>query len=389
MIMFALLLLDLYLSIVIQLNKNITKDRFMEEIQTNEQTIPQNIQQKEYSWGLDIIRIIAMFLVVLVHSTTFYGFYDTGIISFSTFLAGFGRYIAFACVPLFLLLTGYLNTSKTPSFNYYIKLAKILIEFALCTLIINIVNNLFFQADGSEVITLSLPLYRWYINMYIGLFLLIPFLNYAYKAIPDNFKWGFIITLVLIFSNPQVSTYWTVGYPIMYYFIGMFIKDKQFKVNKIVLLLVILFTCLFQILLFCHPIHPLLYEVENHYNFGCLVISVAIFLLFYNIKSSNEKTIKNVKFLRIIANASIATFLISEIFESFTKQLFNKLTISTFNEKLPYLAYLTPLKFILSVICGIIINFIATKLYYLFNVIVNKIIQKRKKKQLDKNNETC
>lgn len=45
---------------------------------------------KEYNYGLDIIRILAMFFVVLVHSTSFYGFSVYGKLTLSKFFVGGG-----------------------------------------------------------------------------------------------------------------------------------------------------------------------------------------------------------------------------------------------------------------------------------------------------------
>ena len=348
----------------------------MQETQTKENVLQNN--NKPYFWGLDLIRIIAMFFVILVHSTSFYGFKGTEINSFFTFLAGLGRYLSFTCIPLFLILTGYLNHSKEPSKKYYLKLIKILIEFILCGVVVAIFNKIYFNNPTSvlnivtDILCLGYPSYSWYINMFVGLYLLIPFFNYAYNAIPDKYKWLLILSLILIFSSPTVITYWTVAYPIMYYFIGLFLKDKQFKINKILLLVVLLLVCLAQTGLAIIPATSL--YGENHNNLLCVIASVSIFLLFYNLKTENPTKLKSgvTKFLRTIANASLATFLISQIFESLTSVLFNKLSLTTFNARLPFLAYLTPVKFLISVICALLINFIAGQIYKFLLFIINK-----------------
>lgn len=160
----------------------------------------------------------------------------------------------------------------------------------------------------------------------------------------------------------------------MNYFIGLFLKDKQFKVNKLALIGVILVVCIIQTLLFMYPVIPL-YNVENHNNIGCVVLTVAIFLLFYDLRRVNMSKLKKTLcgILRIIANASLSTFLLSVIFESFTSKLFNKLSLTTFIDRLPYIAYLTPLKFVLSVLSGIIISIIATFIFKLLNIIIGCI----------------
>ena len=80
----------------------------------------QNVENDNntYNWGLDLIRVLAMFFVILVHSTSFYGFAGAEISSFSTFMAGIGRYLSYTCIPLFLILTGF-GISKISSFSGY------------------------------------------------------------------------------------------------------------------------------------------------------------------------------------------------------------------------------------------------------------------------------
>ena len=356
----------------------------MEEVKKENLTNMNNDSKNKntYNWGLDIIRVVAMFFVILVHSTSFYGFDGVEISSVSTFFAGVGRYLSFSCIPLFLILTGYLNSNKTPNAKYYLKLLKIFIEYLLCGIFVFFINRFCFdEAIGFgtfliKMLTFEYLSYSWYINMFVGLFLFAPFFNYLYKAIPEKCKWWFIITLLLVFSYPHITSYWTSAYPIMYYFIGVFLKDKQFKIKKYILALCIVGICIIQTLIarFQIPI----YSVENHNNLGCVLLSVSIFLLLSNLTLSDNNSVglKIVKPLRIIANASLSTFLISEIFENFTAQMFAKLELVTFVERLPYLAYLTPLKFVLSVMIGLIITLISLLLYKLIIKCVTKIIKK-------------
>ena len=146
-------------------------------------------EKEPYYYGLDIIRIIAMFLVITVHATTFYGFSLNAKSSIVDALVGAGRYISFACIPLFIILTGYLNSNKEPSWKYFKKIFNFLIEYLLCALIIwgfrALVLKETFTVVGvfTKLFNFSLAPYAWYINMFIGLFLITPFLNILYKNI--------------------------------------------------------------------------------------------------------------------------------------------------------------------------------------------------------------
>ena len=336
-----------------------------------------------HDYGLDIIRIIAMFFVILVHSTTFYGFIDEGIHSFGLFLAGIGRYLSFACVPLFIMLTGYLSLNKTPTLKYYVKLLRILIEFVICAIVVALFRRLYLHDTMSigaflkGVLRFSFPNYSWYINMFVGLYCLAPFLNYILKAIPQNYVITLVIVLLFLFSFPIASPYWEDAYPLMYYFFGALIRVNKdnIKVKKIYLIAIIIIVTLLQTVQVKYQFIPVL-NVNNHYNVGCVVLSVCIFLLFCN-KTSNSKNATLKKSLRIIANASLSTFLVSSIFETLTMQYFSKLALTSFSEKLPYLLYLTPLKFIASVLVAIIINIVAIYIYKLFILLLNKITKNK------------
>ena len=158
----------------------------MEEAIEKLETLKPN--KKPYGIGLDVVRIIAMFLVLMVHSTTTYGFVEEGVNSFVSVLVGAGRYLSYSCVAIFIILTGYLYCNKKPTVKYYVKLVKILIEFFLCAIIIAIFNKLYLgsKTDLSTILyrmfMFSFPDFSWYIRMYIGLFLIAPFKLYYSRA---------------------------------------------------------------------------------------------------------------------------------------------------------------------------------------------------------------
>ena len=343
----------------------------------SETKILKNNNSKTYNYGVDLIRIVAMFFVILVHSTTFYGFNASQIDSFGLFLVGIGRYLSFSCVPLFIMLTGYLNSQKEPTFEYYIKIFKILLEFVLCGLIVFTFHffyykNITFVEFFKSISNFSFPPYSWYINMYLGLFLLAPFFNYIVKGLTKESAILLVIILIIIFSRAQFTTYWTAAYPIMYYILGAIVKKYKINLNKFVLCSIILATCILQTFLSIHPIPK--YSVENHRNLGCLIITVAIFLLLSNktYQIVDGKKSKIFALTRTIANASLSTYLISSIFESITYSYFGKLNIITFADKLPYLLWITPIKFIASVIVGIAISLITNWLYKSIKSLTNK-----------------
>lgn len=96
-------------------------------------------------------------------------------------------------VPLFIMLTGYLNTNKVSE-------KKILsgnVEGADCLRFLFNIDPCFFRKyylhedlslfkSGLKILDFSAIPYAWYIEMWIGLFLFTPFLNLLYEAIPTQ-----------------------------------------------------------------------------------------------------------------------------------------------------------------------------------------------------------
>ncbi len=77
--------------------------------------------------------------------------------------------------------------------------------------------------------------YSWYVNMYIGLYIIIPFLNIIIKEISENKNTFIFAVLVLtcLTAIPYCFDYWTIIYPINYYFIGTYIKSIVLKSKNI------------------------------------------------------------------------------------------------------------------------------------------------------------
>ncbi len=141
----------------------------------------------KYNYGIDLIKILAMLLVTIVHATTMSGWTTIGkTFTISNFFVGFGRMLAFCCVPLFMVTTGYLCRKKEMGLNYYKKIVKVLIEYFICSSLVYF-GGIIFTEQTFNIIAMMRFVFnisnQWYVSMYIGLFLLIPFLNILYNNI--------------------------------------------------------------------------------------------------------------------------------------------------------------------------------------------------------------
>ena len=84
--------------------------------------------------SLDVIRIIALFCVISIHFFLNTDYYDVTIegkqIYFMTLFRSFFR----ICVPLFLILSGYLKNQKVLNITYYKSFSKIAFVYILASI---------------------------------------------------------------------------------------------------------------------------------------------------------------------------------------------------------------------------------------------------------------
>lgn len=71
---------------------------------------------KKRNINIDLIRCCAIFAVISVHFFRNNGFYTEPVIGWRMYLMVFMRTTFMICVPLFLLITGYLMNRKEPFF---------------------------------------------------------------------------------------------------------------------------------------------------------------------------------------------------------------------------------------------------------------------------------
>ena len=135
--------------------------------------------------NIDILKCLALFLVISVH------FFHTGYYSlnFNLFVIPFIaiRNISMTCVPLFIIITGYLSWNKKWNKKYYLKLLHIWIIYSLCIFICTLIDkNFYFSLSTIHTAIKNIftfQYYGWYVNMYLGLMLIAPLINLGYNSI--------------------------------------------------------------------------------------------------------------------------------------------------------------------------------------------------------------
>lgn len=347
---------------------------------------------KERSIGLDFVRCIAVCFVIFVHFFLHSTFYSTDLSTAGGFLLNVFRWLFFICVPLFLLLTGYLNNNTKFDKDYIYKLFKVLISYTIIGIMCLLFKKIYLNQDITiirgiiSLLNFSAIDYAWYVEMYVGLFLLMPFLNILYgKLNSKGNKLKFIIVLFIVCSLTTTlrifhparytlnlfSNYWAAAYPLLYFFIGKFLKDYPIKMKKGKMFILFIFLLMLQstFVYINYRNHTDLFFGIDYSNLFTVLISVLLFSMVLKINFKN-KLLK--KIITSISLVSFEMYLISFIFDTVVYTEFN----FTFNSTLDYLkgfAVSMPIILFCTFILSFVVNKISNFIYKNFRGIYNKI----------------
>lgn len=370
--------------------------------------------------ALDIIRIVAVFSVCSVHFFLNNGFYSEtvteGPMMFFTILV---RVLTTVCVPLFMILTGYLMSKKELSKGYYKGIRKTLIVYVLATIACMVVKTFTIGGiEGTEftlkdfilgTLNYSGATYSWYIEMYIGLFLIAPFLNVAYNGLKTQKKKQLLVFTIFalavlpsLLNNFNFNTlewwleprytdettkilpsFWSGLYPIAYYFAGAYFREYGMKIKTVTLLLTFglawfLFTALNYTMFIGRN-----FRYGPFLNWNCFqayVLSCMLFVLLTRIKAN--KAPEAVRWiLWKIADLALGAYLLSFIFDQYAyREWFKSVFDLPMDERIKMFFIIVIPIFICSLIASFIINTIADIIITLYEKIRDFV-----KKQLARN----
>lgn len=362
--------------------------------------------------SMDIIRIVAAFTVLSVHFFLHNGFYGNIVQGVPMYIMVLMRTLFSVCVPLFMILTGYLMSHKTLSRKYYSGISKTLIVFVLATLACMI----FKAVHDNEPLSLKSFIlgtldftganYSWYIEMYIGLFLLVPFLNLAYNKLKNKRqKQVLVLTLVFLtiiptlfnifnFDNPAwwsdpkssdtfaklVPSWWMGFYPIAYYFTGCYIREYGIKLKTRSMLVLFLLAILIFGTFNFYRSYGTTFKSGIYvywYGFEPYILSVLLFVLLSRIKTDNMN--EKVKFvLWKVSDLALGIYLISYIFDMLVYPVLNE-KITTMTDRLPFYFVTVPIVFICSMLASAVMNIAAKYIQIFFKKLVEFIKTQRQR----------
>lgn len=279
--------------------------------------------------GINYVKCFACIAVLLVHfrlnvqNAIPANFFDFK----SALFMALDYQLFIVCVPLFFICTGFLMLNKKFSYDYYIKLCKILLLYVICSLISYFILLIFKHQSLSvtQIIdgikNYKLIEYAWYVKTYVIMYLLFPFINLIIKQFNENNKWLFEVLIISLITLIGVPTFlMNVGqlpfnfnlhiiyqiYPYVYYLIGAYFRKFHRIYNlKILLSLEIL---VFVLAVFWNLLKANPYAGGAEGSYPSVVIFIQSILLFLLI---NQFFTKNNKFVTTISKYTLPIYLLS------------------------------------------------------------------------------
>lgn len=377
----------------------------------------------------DIIRVIACFSVMSIHFFLHSGYYYTPLTGFGmTFMLGV-RLLVTVCVPLFLILTGYLMVNKPLSKTHYAKGMKVVWIYVLASIACLIYVLYIRDRVGSVmaaptdeavtnawlgILSYKTAPYAWYVEMYFGLYLLIPFLNILFRHLPSK-RWQLVLILTLFcmtslpsvlntnnlvvegwFADPTLSTeyhkiipaWWAGIYPLGYYFIGAYFRTNGVNVKKRWLFLA-------AVIILASAIGYNLWRLTDEGYFGggswndwtspfSFALSIPVFaLLISNDYGRMPKPFKKV--LSYVSSLSLGMFLVSYIFDAEFYRILSK-EIPVIENRLWTFVIIVPMVFLCSFALAAVIDLIYRLMMLIYRktaAAIRRSLEKDRKAQPD------
>ena len=348
-------------------------------------------ENRSRSMNMDIIRCVALFFVLAVHFCTHCGIYDAGYTGLAAFLSDTLRNFYAPALGVFIMLNGFLQYRRRISSGYYLGILRLYEMYLICSLAHILYNICYLGVDMSlrdilsALLNFSAGEYSWYILLYNGLFLLIPFLNLSYNNIEHRgHKRILILSLFFISALPfsflnaffSLSAYWWQRiWPLMFYFMGAYFGEYRPRLSAkkagFIYFAVLMVFSVYNFALY-NPNSPF-YGISTrsfqyaHESLQIAVMAPLLFLWIINIDMSGcPRGIEKV--LSVISRYTYGIFLFSSLTDSFIYLWLNRFIPDV---GMRYLFF--PIAVPISYASATLLAFLADKLVQLMDKLVRPI----------------
>ncbi|MBE6157534.1 MAG: hypothetical protein E7160_01950 [Firmicutes bacterium] len=287
--------------------------------------------KREYSF--DILRVIAMIMVVTIHVSNVYS-RSFGIISNSSFIISlvFNTFSRIS-VPIFLMISGALLLDR--EFNrekYFKRIRKFIILIIVWDIIYLIWEYLYLGTTYTNLYKLIFTPYRahlWFLYTILILYIIQPILRLVLLKSSTKVK-TILLSLWILFStgsmlNPTLAQYFTIFSYMGFFVVGKYLYDyvKSNDLRKYNIILIIISLILFimsiilnyQTSIRTNMFYNLFFAYRTPFIF---IPSISIFTLIVN----NYKKDSINKLVMLLSDLSLGVYLIHGIFLDITVELF-------------------------------------------------------------------
>lgn len=350
---------------------------------------------KKRDSSLDMIRIIAFISVISIHFFLNNEFYSRIVLGKRMYIAVLVRTLFMDCVPLFMILSGYLLNKKVLEQKYYLGITSTYSIYFFSSLACAIyqkgIGNFNITEFKETLLNFSAAPYSWYIEMYIGLYLLIPFLNIIYHNLETKRKKQVMILSFIFLTGIHgiinakykiIPTWWSQLYPITYYFIGAYISEFKPKISNYKLSAVLIINILVAGSFSYHMCYGEVFSWGEWSSWGSLfnaITAVTVFLLIKN-RNTEHWNVKLKFVIKYIGSLCLGAYLVSWIFDTiFYAKLINMIPVVEF--RFGYMPIMVVVIGICSLLLSIPITFISNQVAKGCNLIILKIVKSTRKKE--------
>lgn len=287
---------------------------------------------------IQLLRIIACFFVIVNHTNSV--IFKATDISFTWFLSIAYMFISKTAVPVFIMITGYTMLHKEDTWE---KTGKRLFRILICLVMFSLIYYLnglgikkiatfnilqFFSIIWTKQITTAF----WYLYLYIGILLMMPFLQKVAKAMErKDFHILFLISFVIYGVLPIFAHYFPdlklckyfeapfFGSCICLLFLGDYFYRYFKKENKLLLVSIVAGICMLILNVVATYFEYIKSNGENYLFFenryfpANVITSCCIFYIVFSLKDCIQRNNKLQKVILFIGECTFGIYLLSDL----------------------------------------------------------------------------
>ena len=327
---------------------------------------------------LDVVRCVALFLIVLCHT-------NIGLENAAPYIVKLKWFVGKCGVPLFLIISGYLNLPMKYEDKEFIskRFKRVFLPFLFWSILYVvldlIIHNRTFSVNifSEDCFLIASSAHLWYIYAILALYLITPIISeYFQKCSKNMFQFYLSIWLMsALFTyyyhwtghaffdhNFTYVTYYLGGY-LGYYILGYYIKRfspalifSQLNVRNSVIIGSLFFLAIFFISIGYFILNMTTVEISKYVTIVPILFSVITFSILWKIKVKN---IRVTKVIDSLSKYSFGIYLIHEIVIIYVFPLFiGKCNWNEYNDIILLLINIS-LVFLNIIICYLIIRILA------------------------------